>query len=143
MKKKIIPIITILSAISIILYGTFHQDFYRFNQVTKIQIERYIDSTENQENKTYCITITDKETIKDLTKTLKNWKWKKKEPTTKLYKINYDIKMNNGFSISFDSNFSEDSCFVTLNNQLHDGCVNKKFIEKLKTIIQKEYSKLQ
>lgn len=143
MKKKIIPIITILSAISIILYGTIHQDFYRFNEVTKIQIERYIDSTENQEYKTYRITITDKETIKDLTKTLKNWKWKKKEPTTKLYKINYDIKMDNGFSISFDSNFSEDSCFVTLNNQLHDGCVNKKFIEKLKTIIQKEYSKLQ
>ena len=80
MKKKIIPIITILSAISIILYGTIHQDFYRFNEVTKIQIERYIDSTENQEYKTYRITITDKETIKDLTKTLKNWKWKKKEP---------------------------------------------------------------
>lgn len=137
MKKK--KIYQIILGIIVVISGCYlfiNRDPYYFNKVSEIQLEVYIDSEPKDENfKKIYFTIQDKTQIRNLTKSLKDWKFKPKELESKIYKINYFIQMNNGFTISFDSNFSKESCYVTLNNKAHDGCVPDSFMNQIKEII--------
>ena len=105
-RKTILQLFIVIVVLCGSIYNFFQLDKYHFNQVSTIQIEAYIMENEIDFKK-YYINITDKDIIKNLVKPLKNWNFeRKKEQDNDLHEANYYIQMNNGFTVSFDSNFS-------------------------------------
>ena len=142
-RKTILQLFIVIVVLCGSIYNFFQLDKYHFNQVSTIQIEAYIMENEIDFKK-YYINITDKDIIKNLVKPLKNWNFeRKKEQDNDLHEVNYYIQMNNGFTVSFDSNFSTSSCLATIQNEIIEECVPDEFIKNIKEIIQKEYSKHQ
>lgn len=139
MKNKIVGIGSILFvfAFVFILIGTNH-DPNHFNDVTEIYIKIKNYSLSNSLT-TKSLVISNQEVVKELVKPFKKFELvtKSSNPKPNQNAI-YEIKMNNGYTLTFDSNWNnfDQTCHATFKENELEHCAPKEFFIQMTNIIK-------
>lgn len=139
MKNRIVGIgVTLFLFVFIFIVIGTNRDPNHFNDVTEMSIKIMNYSTMNKTT-TKSLRINNPEAIKQLVKPFKKFEFstqKTKQETNE--QMNYEIKMNNGYTLTFNNNWNnfEQNCHATLNGTDLEQCAPKDFFLQIINIIK-------
>ena len=97
------------------------------------------DQTYGNKTTSKSLVINNQEVIKELIKPLKKFEFTPKQNNINTnYIVSYEVKMNNGYSLTFGNNLNsfDQTCQAKINNQDLEQCAPKDFYLQIINIIQ-------